>query len=207
MEHEWRENLFIKTCQQPWWEEKRQPLSSSILFSLHNIYIFFYLQFLLLFYIFYTPSLHCSLALSSFGSLPCFTSCGSYANAGINHYANVTVNHYANVTVPTCQTGGKAAYEDQSFPLLLYSLYPFMYSIQFYSLDSFFIPPSPSLPPFILSPTGQFLATVSPVYCLFFFFITFVFNFTLIEKTRQRWEANNAAKILKSIIQAKNVIF
>ncbi len=89
------------------------------------------LQFLLPLYsaiiFFYTAFFFCCLALSIFDSLPCSPSCGAYANAGINHYASVTVNHYANVTVPTCQTGGQAAYKDLSFPLLFCSLYPLMY--------------------------------------------------------------------------------
>lgn len=110
-------------------KKKRHP-SSSILFSLRD-YCFYPLPFLLppCTLSFYTRSFYCRLASSFFGSLPCSTSCGAYVNAGINHYANVTVNHYANVTVPTCQTGGKAAYKDPSFPLLICSLYPFMYSI------------------------------------------------------------------------------
>lgn len=75
-----------------------------------------------------------------FGSLPCSPSHGAYANAGINHYGNVSVNHYANVTVPTCQTGGKAAYKDLSFLLffgpnfilnLPLSLYVFIHSLKF----------------------------------------------------------------------------
>lgn len=60
---------------------------------------------------FSTPSFSCWLAMCIASPIH-----SAYANAGINYYANVTVNHYANVTVPTCHTGGKAAYNDLSFP-------------------------------------------------------------------------------------------